>query len=218
MRYFQRFTSGVLARVDELCVRVENHESLAGAALLELQTAAARAQARQGRVRKDGEALRQAFAKERDAVGQWRERARRSLTDEARALECLRRSKRAQHKAVELEQRVAEHEKAERDLGKDVDLLQERLSVLREQHNLMRTRQVRAEALASVSGSGDKLGGELAAIFERWETQVAEAEFCGGCRVGTEDTLDEQLSGEEELVALKGELASLGDARGGDHE
>jgi len=217
MRYFQRFTSGVVARIDELVARVENHESLAAAALVELQTATARAQTRQARVRKDGEALRQALSREREAVVQWRERAKRSLEDEARALECLRRSKLAEQKAAELDKRASEHDRAQRELAKDVRVLEERLNALREQHNLMRTRQVRAEALASVQEHGDRLGGELATIFERWETQVAEAEFAGGCRPGEEDTLEQELAGEEELAQLRGELAALRDERGGGH-
>src|SRR5689334_7643213 len=81
MGYFGRFTSGVVARIDELIARVENHEALADAALCELQSATARGQARHARVRRDGDALRKALAGEQQAVTQWRERALRQ-TDE----------------------------------------------------------------------------------------------------------------------------------------
>ena len=219
MGYFRRFTSGVVARIDELALQVENHESLADAALQQLQAATARAQARQAVVRRDGEALRSALGKERDATGQWKERALRLGNDEVRALECLRRSKRAQQKALELETRCADHARAERELAKDVLLLVERLGSAREQRNLMRTRQTRAEALASVQGNGLALGGELAAVFQRWEEQVMQTELAGGCRVDAQDDLEHELLGEEEQSTLRAELAALRSAtgQGGEH-
>ena len=212
MGYFSRITSGVFARIDELVARVENHEALTEAALHELQTATARGQARLARVRRDGDAMRKALADERAAIGQWRERAKRQA-EEARALECLRRSKVAQQKVTELEQRLTRHEQAERTLARDVSALGERLAQLREQRNVMRARQTCAEALAVVQGGANELGGELSMIFERWETQVAEAEL-GGAAHPTDDELSRELQDEETLAELRAELGAL---RGG-HE
>jgi phage shock protein A len=213
MGYFGRFTSGVVARIDELIARVENHEALADAALCELQSATARGQARHARVRRDGDALRTALAQERQAITQWRERALRQ-TDETRALECLRRSQQATRKAGELEQRLARHEQAERTLAADVSALCDRLVLLRDQRNLMRARQTCAEALAGVQNGTRELDGELAGIFERWELHIAEAEFFGEHRPAQVDELARELEDEESLASLRAELAKL---RGG-HE
>jgi phage shock protein A len=157
MGYFGRFTSGIVARIDELVARVENHEALADAALQELQAATARGQARHARVRRDGDALRKALGEQQQAVTQWRERALRQ-SEEARALECLRRSRSAAQKVADLEQRIARHEQAERTLAQDVAALGERLAQLREQRNVMRARQTCAEALAGVQGGARELG------------------------------------------------------------
>ena len=216
MSYLRRLTSGMVARFDELAARVENHEVLADAMLSELQAATAHAQSRYAAVKRDGEALQRALREQQQATAQWRERARRSTQDEARALECLRRSKQAEQRAHELTQRSAAHERAERDLGKDVELLVERLDAARAQRNLMRTRQARAEALASVQTCGDALGHELSAVFERWETRVTEVEFAGRCTADSGDALAQELASEEELLALRTELETLR-AQGGEH-
>jgi phage shock protein A len=211
MGYFGRFTSGIVARIDELIARVENHEALADAALGELQSAAARGQARHARVRRDGKALRKALAQEQQAVVQWRERAVRQA-DEARALECLRRSQQAARKTGEIEQRLLHHEQAERTLAADVSALCDRVAQLRDQRNVMRARQTCAEALAGVQGGARELDGELAGIFERWELYIAEAEFFGEHRPERSDELTRELEDEESLAALRAELAKL---RGG---
>jgi phage shock protein A len=207
----------MVAQVDHVLGQIENHEALSAAALREIESASARAHARLARVRKDGTALHQALSAAREAVGLWRERALRAGEDDSRALECLRRSKQAEHRAALLEQRAVEHDKAARELEKDVRALVERVSTLRDQHNVMRARQVRAEALASLHTSSESLGGELGAIFERWECQVAQSEFAGGCSFETEDGLDRELADEEELSSLRAELSSLRGARGGQH-
>jgi phage shock protein A len=208
MGYFGRFTSGVVARIDELIARVENHEALADAALCELQSATARGQARHARVRRDGDALRKALSQEQQAAAQWRERALRQSED-ARALECLRRSQHAARKAGDLQQRLAHHEQAERTLAADVSALGERLTHLREQRNMMRARQTCAEALAGVHGGARELDAELAGIFERWELHVAEAEFFGEHRPVHADELARELDDEESQAALRAELARL---------
>jgi phage shock protein A len=209
MRQFRRITSGIFARIDELCGQIENHEALADAALRGLTAGTAQAQARLARVRRDGKALCEELEKRRAAAAQWRERALRVQDDESKALECLRRSKRAAQGVAELEQRVADHDRAERELGKDVLALQERLGALREQRNLMRTRQARADAIASVHGGATGLSGELDSIFERWESRIAQTEFTAGSRPTDDDSLELELAGEEEQAALRAELEQL---------
>jgi hypothetical protein len=73
----------------------------------------------------------------------------------------------------------------------------------------MRTRQSRAEAFSVVQGSGDVERGEIGAIFERWETRVAETEVASGCLIASLDSFDEEFLDAEEVAALRLELSDL---------
>lgn len=216
MRYVKRWASGVLSGIDALVAKFENHDALVTEALRELQGAAARAQVQLKRVYEDGEALRRRLASEREAVIQWRDRATRSRDDDQRAVECLRRSKQAERVAEEVEKRLEAHANTEKQLAKDVDTLQERIDRLKEQRNLMRTRQSRAQVVGSTGGGGFQLDAEIGEIFDRWETRVAEGEFAGGWTLGIEDRFEDEFRSEEENAALLTELEELRKENGHD--
>jgi len=205
---WKRFTSGFLSSIDGFIAQVENHEALATSALRELEQGVGRSKVQLARVGRDGAALRQALAEEREASVRWRERAKRE-TEEARALECLRRAKRSDARSLELSTQATEHERIEEQLKRDVQTLEVRVVELRQQRNTMRTRQSRAEALVIVGGSGGANSGEIGDIFERWEERVAESEVHSGCVNVSADTLDEELTSAEDEAALKRELEAL---------
>lgn len=208
MARFKRWTHGFVASIDSMIVQVENHEALATSALRDLEQGVARSKVQLMRVERDGRALKQALAEEREAATRWRERARRE-EGEARALECLRRYKRAEARVSELTHNHAEHERIEQALKRDVQTLERRLVELRQQRNTMRTRQSRAEAFNVVQGSGDVESGEIGQIFERWETRVAESEVASGCLVASIDSFDDEFLDAEEAASLKLELRAL---------
>jgi phage shock protein A len=150
MSFWKRFASGLGGQLDAMVARIENHDSLVKSAIEELRENIAGAEVRLSGVRKDGAALRRRLEEQTQAEVQWRERARRSLDDEERALECLRRAKRAVRAVKDLEARLAEHERVEAQLVKDVRALGEGLRDLEEQRNRMLARQSRADAMGAV--------------------------------------------------------------------
>jgi phage shock protein A len=208
MARIKRWTHGFVASIDSMIVQVENHEALATSALRELEQGVARSKVQLSRVERDGRVIAQALAEEREATERWRDRAKRE-PDEARALECLRRHKRSEARVVELVQNDAEHTRIEQQLRRDVQMLERRLQELRQQRNTMRTRQSRAEAFGVAQAQGNVEQGDLAEIFERWETRVAETEVRSGCLVGSIDSFDEEFLDVEEAASLKLELAAL---------
>ncbi|HEY0463724.1 MAG TPA: PspA/IM30 family protein [Polyangiaceae bacterium] len=208
MARFKRWTHGVVASIDSLIVQVENHEAQVSSTLRELEQGVARSKVQLLRVERDGAALKQALADEREAAVRWRDRALRE-EQEPRALECLRRHKRCERRLLELAQHQAEHARVEQQLKRDVLTLEQRLFELRQQRNTMRTRQSRAEAFSVVQGSGDLENGEIGAIFERWETRVAETEVQSGCLLSSVDSFDEEFLDAEEIATLKLELDDL---------
>lgn len=204
---FKRWTHGIVARIDDLIVQVENHDAAVASALREFEQGVARSRVRLGRVKRDGEALRRALAEEREAASRWRERARREA-DGARALECLRRCKRAESRAAELERRAKEHDEVAAALDRDVRKLEERMVELREQRNTLLTRESRASAYGAIRDGVDPRG-DIGQALERWEAQIAEAEIATGCALLERDDLDDRYATEEEQVGLELELRAL---------
>ncbi|HEY3494292.1 MAG TPA: PspA/IM30 family protein [Polyangiaceae bacterium] len=201
-------TTSFVAKIDGLIAQIENHEAQVTSALKDLEQGISRSKVQLVRVERDGAALRQALAEEKEAIERWRERARREEVEQ-RALECLRRSKRSEARTGELATQSSEHERVEQQLRRDVQTLERRLVELRQQRNTMRTRQSRAEALEVVQGSASLDGTEIGAIFERWETRVTESEIASGCLTTSADSLDEEFSTAEEEAALRLELRAL---------
>ncbi len=208
MARLKRWTHGVVASIDSLIVQVENHEAQVTSTLRELEQGVARSKVQLMRVERDGAAMRQALGEEREGAVRWRERAKRE-EQEARALECLRRFKRAEQRARELEHNQAEHARVEQQLKRDILVLEQRLVELRQLRNTLRTRQSRAEAFDVVRGRGDLENGEIGALFERWETRIAETEVTSGCLTAAIDGFDEEFLDVEEAAALKLELREL---------
>jgi phage shock protein A len=201
-------TTSFVAKIDGFISQIENHEAQVTSALKDLEQGTSRAKVQLVRVERDGGALRQALAEEKEAATRWRERAKREEAEQ-RALECLRRSKRSELRAAELTTQTSEHERVEQQLRRDVLTLERRLVELRQQRNTMRTRQSRAEALEVVQGSGGFDGNEIGAIFERWEMRVTESEIASGCLSSSADSLEEELSSAEEEAELRSELRAL---------
>lgn len=208
MARIKRWTHGFVASIDSMIVQVENHEAQASSALRDLEQGVARSRVQLSRVERDGRAMQQALDEEVESAARWRDRARRE-ENEARALECLRRHKRAEARASELKQNRAEHQRIEQQLKRDVQTLERRLIELRQQRNTMRTRQSRAEAFHVAQGQGDLDSSEIGQIFERWETRVAESEVQSGCLVASVDSFDDEFLDAEEAASLKLELAAL---------
>jgi phage shock protein A len=209
MNIIKRWTAGVTSRVDWMVSQVENQEALVNSALRDARQSAARAKVQLGRVQQDGQRLRQRLQKEELAVTSWRERAiQTGKDDEKKAIECLRRSKRAEQLVEQLRQRLVEHEQVEQQLGKDVRAMEEQLNSLAEKRNLMRTRQSRAEAVKTIQGGADSLSTDLDDIFERWETRVTEQELVGSCSLQV-DPLEEDFVSQEEESSLREELKKI---------
>ena len=209
MAPLRRWTRAVVSRIDHIVSQVENHEGLVDSAIQDVRRAAAQARVRLARVEKDGASLKRRLEDERESAKRWRERAlETAASDEDRAVECLRRAKRAERLSEQLESRQIEHERSEKALRRDVALVEEKLAALREKRNVLRTRQSRAEALQGTRAaeiSGDEVLGDL---FDRWDTRITELELDGDC-TSRVDALEAEYRESEEDGDLRAELASL---------
>lgn len=209
MHRLRLWTASLVSRVDGMVARIENHEALAASAIRDVRQAAARAGVQLRRVRADGARLRDELHARREAEVSWRDRAARTAeSDRDTAIECLRRSRCKGREAQELERRIAEHERIEKQLALDVAAVEERLSRLEEQRNLLSTRESRAEALGSVRDADAPGGVDVGEVFGRWEIRVAERELEGGCPTRG-DALESDFQQAEESAELGAELDTL---------
>ena len=209
MQRIRLWTASLVSRVDGMVSRIENHEALAASAIADVRRAAARATVQLRRVRADGVRQRTQLRELREAERSWEERAAEvAHEDRDKAIECLRRSRRAARQAGDLALRIEEHTRVEKQLAADVSLVEERLAQLEQERNVLTTRQSRAAALGSVRDAQAPYGVDVAEVFGRWETQVAEREFEGGC-LHREDELEATFNEREEQADLSAALDAL---------
>ena len=94
MNLIRRISTTISSSVDRAVSKVENHDAIINSALRDTQQAAARSRVRLERVRKDGNHLKDRYSKLQLSVSRWTDRAKTiAASDEAKALECLRRRK-----------------------------------------------------------------------------------------------------------------------------
>ena len=204
MTRIRLWTKTLVAQVDSIVGRIENHEAVAESALRAASRAAARAKVRLARVRRDGEALRERLEAARESEARWRDRAEGlAERDRDAALECLRRRRAAEREVATFERRLEAHGRTERALQADVAAVEDRLSGLRERHHVLATRESRAEAVSGVEDC------EVGEVFERWELALAEREVYAGALAETPDAFEADLDRAEEDAALRAELEAL---------
>jgi phage shock protein A len=206
MNRVKRWTMSVTSWVDQVLAQVENHEATVSSAIGRVRHSTARARVQLKRVERDQQTLRDALLQEEKAREAWRRRAK-AADDEVVALECLRRHKASERRALSLRQRLAEHEQSHKELSEGVRVLSTRLCELTERKNLMRTRQSRAEAAQGMAGTVGPMG-DLEDMFERWETRVGEIEIASEC-ADPIDAFEAELDAVEESAELRLELEEL---------
>jgi phage shock protein A len=207
MNSLRRFTASIISSFEGVVGQLENHEALVTTAIREAEQAAGRAKAQLSRVQKDGISMRKRVEELREQAQLWEDRAKRIATqDEPKALECVRRRQQYLSQASKIEEQAADHVKLERQLSADLVMVQEKLGGLRQQRNIMRTRESRAEALRVVQSIDSSTIGEIDDIFDRWEARIS------ACEQHVDATLPPQgdeLSLEFTSKEQEGELRSI---------
>jgi phage shock protein A len=210
MSAFVRWTAGFASRIDAMVRQIENHDALVSAAIRDAKEARARARVQLKRVDEDGRRMERRRSELAEAERLWRERAlRMAAPDEARALECLRRMKRAAREREELAAQAEEHGRITAQLTRDIRRIDSRIEQLVQQRNLLRTRQSRAEALAAAQHDDGRRLSEVDDILERWEIKVSRTETDVDCAFEERDDLEVELGASEERDALRAELEEL---------
>ena len=209
MSLIRRISATISSSVDRAVSRVENHDAIVNAALRDTQQAAARSRVRLERVRRDGHALKNRYQSLQVAAARWTERAKSvAVTDEAKALECLRRRRECAAQLDHLEDAIEKHEALEARITEQVKKIEERIGEVSQQRNMMRSRQSVVEALRAINDIEGVSHGELDDTFDRWEINLGETEILLGANPST-DPLETAFMAEEDADALRAELDAL---------
>ena len=209
MSLIRRISTSITSSVDRAVSKVENHDAIINVALRDTQQAAARSRVRLERVRKDGHNLRTRHANLKQAVGRWTERARTiAATDEAKALECLRRRKDCEQQLQNLEDSIEKHDELEARISEQVKKIEARIGEVAQQRNMMRSRQSVADAMRTINNIEGVSYGEIEDTFDRWEINLGETEVLMGAMSHT-DPLESAFLAEEDTAELRAELEVL---------
>jgi len=209
MSLIRRISTSITSSVDRAVSKVENHDAIINAALRDTQQAAARSRVRLERVRKDGHALKTRHGNLKLAIARWTERARSiATTDEAKALECLRRRKDCETQLQNLKLSIEKHDDLEARIAEQVKNIEVRIGEVAQQRNMMRSRQSVAEAMRTINNIEGVSYGEIEDTFDRWEINLGETEILMGASSPT-DLLDSAFLAEEDTAELRAELSEL---------
>ena len=215
MSLIRRISATLTSSVDRAVSKVENHDAIVNAALRDTQQAAARSRVRLERVRKDGRALKARHQSLKDAHTRWTTRATSiAATDEAKALECLRRRKDCEAQIRNLQESIEKHEELESRIEEQVKKIEARISEVSHQRNMMRSRQSVAEAMRTIHNIEGVSYGEVEETFDRWEINLGETEILMGASSSV-DRLDSEFLAEEDTEELRAELNLLLDSEKG---
>lgn len=210
MKVIRRLTTRISSSFDWIVRQVENHEALINCSIQEVAHYAAQAKVQLKRVEKDGQQLKSRIRELNESAVTWQERAKESKEkDKEKAIECLRRKKRAERELSALEVQLAEHSKTEVLLKKELSAVEGKLVELKRQRNIMRTRESNALARTTCGTREVDLVTEIADVFDRWEAKVTEYEAIADPSVTDFDDLEDQFATEEEHRELEAELQSL---------
>ena len=209
MSLIKRLSTTVVARIDQVADRLENHDAVVQAALADMQRKTAEARVRFGRVRRELENVEAAIDSNRSKAEQWRRRAVNcGREDEARALECLARAGELGRDTDKLEIRRREYTGAAAKMEQAIATLETRVTEIRQKQVLMRARQSTGRALSATTAAETCGTTAVDEVLERWEISVLEAEMMADMG-SSADSFEKDFDQRENEQVLKAELNEL---------
>ena len=225
----KRLMASVSAGFEDFVSRVENHEAVADCAIDDLRKATARVRVQQARTATQLQRLERQLADLEAEAARWRTRALRvaeaadggadpATGGEAKAIECVRRARRAEQEAASLTSQRDRFRALADELRGRLRDLEQRLGEAQLKRTALSSRAARAETLRRVEHCAPETS--LEAVFDRWETVVTADEYRDGIELvdgaAAVDALDRAFADEEELAALRADLEALRARDGGE--
>lgn len=210
MGIINRITTTLTASIDKAVTQVENHDAVIEVSIKDCRAALAKAQVRYSRVKKDRDNLKSKLNELQEMEISWENRAKSvAAQDEKMALDCLHRKNICKQRISNTQQSLLQHEELEQKVGASITKIEQRLSKITQQRNMMRSRHSAADALRTINSIEGSTRNDVDDTFERWEMVVSEAEYEVGQELESVDLLDKTFCEKEDEAALRTELAEL---------
>ena len=209
MSLLKRLSITLFSRLDDVVADIENHDALIEAAMKEQSKKIATARIQFNhltRRKKAVEAQLEQLARDEKS---WQSRAlKEAATDEAKALECLKRRKLIQQQIGQLNLSQQEYHLACEKLAADVQRSETELKDVQQKRDLLRARQSSADVLNNLDNNYQSNLRQMEKTFERWEANLVESALLHDDD-NLVDTLERAYLDEENEQALKEELAKI---------
>jgi len=210
MGIINRITTTLTASIDKAVTQVENHDAVIDVSIKDCRAALAKAQVRYSRVKKDRENLQSKLKELQEMETTWENRAKSvAAQDEKMALDCLHRKNICKQRISETQKSLSQHNELEQRVSSSISKIEQRLSNITQQRNMMRSRHSAADALRTINSIEGSTRNDVDDTFERWELVVSEAEYEVGQELEPIDLLDKTFCEKEDEDALRAELALL---------
>ncbi len=209
MSIFKRLSATLVSRLDQVVGEIENHDAVIQATLNDMRKKVAEAKLRLGQVRSEEQQLKQQIQAQKENTVLWRKRAIEcAKTDEAKALECVSRSRQCHLKINNLEKALAQYVQTADKLACDIETSEQRLAGMKQKLTLMRARQSTSCALDATNEVNSSSETLLDESFNRWEISISQAEITtDSC--DNSDVMERDFIAQEQQEELQKELAEI---------
>ncbi|MBD3419612.1 MAG: hypothetical protein GF398_05780 [Chitinivibrionales bacterium] len=210
MKLLKRIAVNIQAKMEDLTSQIENKEALTLSYIREYERVVAKAKIRLSHVKGDALRLEKDQARLQQDEINWKGRARKVYADdEAKALECMRRAKRAQTEHQKITVEIKEVRELEIKMERDVERIQKKLETVKHRQRALAGRQSCAEALHSAASLNADAHEGLDDLLTRWETDVVASELQSDSVCVNRDSLTDEFDKQEEEADLKCALDEL---------
>lgn len=209
MSLFKRISTTLFARIDQFVGDIENHEAVIKAAMTDMKKHIVSAKLNVQKLTEEEQAAKGKIQQLEESTVLWRQRAIEcGKQDEDKALECLTRSHQCHRKIEATRKGITQLRQSIQSLSNDIQTSEDRLNDTRQKLALLKARNSTSQALKATADTPESLNTFLETSLLQWEEKIAETEFFVNPDQTT-DALENEFLDQENLVALKLELAEL---------
>jgi phage shock protein A len=206
----KRVFISIWSRIDQSLSTLENHDAVAKAVIAEIKQNRAKAFVRFKKLEDDHKKLNTQIEANRANIELWTQRAKDTAeSNEAKALECLKRRRALQATSDRLEVQYQEQKGLIRRIEDDIKQIDAKIEELEQKRSAFRTRAASAAAHKNIALLNDNFGHDVDDIFSAWDEKLSIHESQSQCSTQLEDALLSEFSAQEELLSLKNELSEL---------
>jgi len=209
MSLFKRFSATVLSGIDQVVGEIENHDAVVQTTLKDMSNKIAAAKVNLSQMSREEDRLKLQIQEQREKVKRWQQRAiETAKKDEAKALECVSRSRLSQNQVDKLKKSLLRYQRSSEKLAADLSLSEQRLVELKQKQRLMRARQSTSSALKISSEANNDSMQLLDNTFDRWEVNISQVEMLNDDCTDI-DPIESEFIQREQQDELKQELQLL---------